>query len=407
MTALASLEASSYAITAFCCPPAFAQLSSQRRPRDSNASRQNVWPLHAVAYHGRSVIVSELENDAAFRVALHQLHATHHVQGINELSTRSTTGERTVLSCPTPCRPVCLSVSQSGYLFRSRPLAHARRRGPSCSHTTTARAAHTHSAHFMRNLEHIVASLAILVANPRMRVQVCPGFQCFHFHAEPIPLFAMKLARALAGRPIRALIGVIHLSRGKRGCVHWTGRLLAWGVFCLHCSALTDNEHGIQSDLHPLVSIASASLTCNVFNRSEMLLKAGLVGAVPGFRYTVEVQEYSLAGAVRQQQTAVFSGNESASDWAVSLVLFDERQTRFRLTIGVWDAHEGLASQDAFLAFKDFSAPLSCHLRAPLGWEREPEQARARSAAIHRQNFSEIPSLECQVYRDICRGPNF
>ena len=138
-----------------------------------------------------------------------------------------------------------------------------------------------------------------------------------------------------------------------------------------------------------------------------MLLKAGLVGAVPGFRYTVEVQEYSLAGAVRQQQTAVFSGNESASDWAVSLVLFDERQTRFRLTIGVWDAHEGLASQDAFLAFKDFSAPLSCHLRAPLGWEREPEQARARSAAIHRQNFSEIPSLECQVYRDICRGPNF
>ena len=217
----------------------------------------------------------------------------------------------------------------------------------------------------------------------------------------------MKLARALAGRPIRALIGVIHLSRGKRGCVHWTGRLLAWGFFCLHCSALTDNEHGIQSDLHPLVSIASASLTCNVFNRSEMLLKAGLVGAVPGFRYTVEVQEYSLAGAVRQQQTAVFSGNESASDWAVSLVLFDERQTRFRLTIGVWDAHEGLASQDAFLAFKDFSAPLSCHLRAPLGWEREPEQARARSAAIHRQNFSEIPSLECQVYRDICRGPNF
>ena len=38
-------------------------------------------------------------------------------------------------------------------------------------------------------------------------------------HAEPIPLFAMKLARALAGRPIRALIGVIHLARGKRGCV--------------------------------------------------------------------------------------------------------------------------------------------------------------------------------------------
>ena len=32
-------------------------------------------------------------------------------------------------------------------------------------------------------------------------------------HAEPIPLFAMKLARALAGRPIRALLGVIHLAR--------------------------------------------------------------------------------------------------------------------------------------------------------------------------------------------------
>jgi len=29
----------------------------------------------------------------------------------------------------------------------------------------------------------------------------------------------MKLARALAGRPIRALIGVIHLARGKRGLV--------------------------------------------------------------------------------------------------------------------------------------------------------------------------------------------
>ena len=29
----------------------------------------------------------------------------------------------------------------------------------------------------------------------------------------------MKLARASAGRPIRALIGVIHLSRGTRGCV--------------------------------------------------------------------------------------------------------------------------------------------------------------------------------------------
>jgi hypothetical protein len=162
VTALASLEASSYAITAFCCPPAFAQLSSQRRPRDSNASRQNVWPLHAVAYHGRSVIVSELENDAAFRVALHQLHATHHVQGINELSTRSTTGERTVLSCPTPmpsslsvCQPVWVSLPLK---LPSRPLAHARRRGPSCPHTTTARAAHTHSAHFMRNLEHIVAS---------------------------------------------------------------------------------------------------------------------------------------------------------------------------------------------------------------------------------------------------------
>ena len=38
-------------------------------------------------------------------------------------------------------------------------------------------------------------------------------------HAEPIPLFAMKLARALAGRPIRALIGVIHLARGKGGYV--------------------------------------------------------------------------------------------------------------------------------------------------------------------------------------------
>ena len=30
---------------------------------------------------------------------------------------------------------------------------------------------------------------------------------------------AMKLARASAGRPIRALIRVIHLSRGTRGCV--------------------------------------------------------------------------------------------------------------------------------------------------------------------------------------------
>ena len=38
-------------------------------------------------------------------------------------------------------------------------------------------------------------------------------------HAEPIPLFAMKLARALAGRPIRALIGVIHLARGEWGLV--------------------------------------------------------------------------------------------------------------------------------------------------------------------------------------------
>jgi len=34
-------------------------------------------------------------------------------------------------------------------------------------------------------------------------------------HAEPIPLFAMKLARALAGRPIRALIGVITCLGGK------------------------------------------------------------------------------------------------------------------------------------------------------------------------------------------------
>jgi len=31
------------------------------------------------------------------------------------------------------------------------------------------------------------------------------------------PFFAMKLARALAGRPIRALIGVIRLARGKKG----------------------------------------------------------------------------------------------------------------------------------------------------------------------------------------------
>jgi hypothetical protein len=43
-------------------------------------------------------------------------------------------------------------------------------------------------------------------------------------HAEPTPLFAMKLARALAGRPIRALIGVIHLaskpsSSGEKGLV--------------------------------------------------------------------------------------------------------------------------------------------------------------------------------------------
>jgi len=35
-----------------------------------------------------------------------------------------------------------------------------------------------------------------------------------------IPLFdTMKLDRSLAGRPIRALIGVIHLARGKRGYV--------------------------------------------------------------------------------------------------------------------------------------------------------------------------------------------
>jgi len=34
--------------------------------------------------------------------------------------------------------------------------------------------------------------------------------------AEPTPLFAMKLARALAGRPIRALIGVIHLARARK-----------------------------------------------------------------------------------------------------------------------------------------------------------------------------------------------
>jgi hypothetical protein len=51
-------------------------------------------------------------------------------------------------------------------------------------------------------------------------------------YAQPIPLFAKKLARALAGRPIRALIGIIHLVRGKRGCVtmrrsalHGVGRM--------------------------------------------------------------------------------------------------------------------------------------------------------------------------------------
>ena len=172
---MASLEASSYAITAFCCPPAFAQLSSQRRPRDSNASRQNVWPLHAVAYHGRSVIVSELENDAAFRVALHQLHATHHVQGINELSTRSTTGERTVLSCPTPCRPVCLSVSQSGYLFRSNsPHDHSRTRGDAVLHARTRPppAQHTPTALTSCAIWNIVASLAISEIGDRIRGRI-------------------------------------------------------------------------------------------------------------------------------------------------------------------------------------------------------------------------------------------
>jgi len=47
----------------------------------------------------------------------------------------------------------------------------------------------------------------------------------------PIPLFPMKLARALAGRPIRALIGVIHLSRGK-SVTPWSKAFKFAGMLC-------------------------------------------------------------------------------------------------------------------------------------------------------------------------------
>ena len=70
-----------------------------------------------------------------------------------------------------------------------------------CAYTTFANKSSGHFFAWSHSLDSTVIYLT------RVAGETC--------HAEPIPLFAMKLARALAGRPIRALIGVIHLSRGK------------------------------------------------------------------------------------------------------------------------------------------------------------------------------------------------
>jgi hypothetical protein len=146
------------------------------------------------------------------------------------------------------------------------------------------------------------------------------------------------------------------------------------------------DEHGMLSDLHgvnhPLVSISfkSPAIVCQGLNNSEIVVKFNLVGTVPGFRYRLWVQELVLSAGhlVRQQKTLLVSiFNTGDNEVAISLTLFDERQDMFRLVIGVWDALQGLSSQDAYLGQRELVAPLACsRIELPKGLD-SPESLAA------------------------------
>jgi len=130
-----------------------------------------------------------------------------------------------------------------------------------------------------------------------------------------------------------------------------------------------DEQHGMLSDLHgvnhPLVTISfkSPSIVCHGFNNSKMVVKFNLLGAVPGFRYRLFVQELApgAGNLIRQHKTLlVVISNTSANEVAIPLAVFDARQDMFHLIIVVWDALEGLSSQDAYLAYKELVAPFLC-----------------------------------------------
>ena len=67
-------------------------------------------------------------------------------------------------------------------------------------------------------------------------------------HAEPTPLFAMKVARALAGRPIRALVGVLGLKSGfEPPDLDRPGRLPHQQGLCEASHSLGSGEKGLRN----------------------------------------------------------------------------------------------------------------------------------------------------------------
>ena len=125
---------------------------------------------------------------------------------------------------------------------------------------------------------------------------------------------------------------------------------------------LTD-PHG---NYHPAVSIRFDSKPLVLLPTvGTMELTFQLLGTVPGFTYKVAVQEIDTGDRTVMQHEEVTSGlGHDASSHAVSVTLWtlDPGQETFRFLIAVWDAHEGLAADEALVAQRDLTiSPVSVH----------------------------------------------
>ena len=165
------------------------------------------------------------------------------------------------------------------------------------------------------------------------------------------------------------------------------------------CSTQPFQQHG---DDHPLVTIAFGTDPLVSTRAGEMTLRFHLVGAVVGFRYRIVVQEVSIRTAqVNQQVVSVLSVEDDSSasnEAAVELVVFGGQEDNFKFAIAVFDAHEGLTDEEALVARRDGSFPVT--------WIGEPWQSKRGASTTVRRRQNMFGSANLEDHQDLYKFVN-